>query len=64
MMDIELQKKFEKAVRPVIELLRTEMHPHASVRIDTSGFEVSEGIYGNFRMCEEKTVELKEENHG
>jgi hypothetical protein len=50
MMDIELQLKFDEAIRPVVKLLQEEMHPHSSVVITTAGFEVVEAVYGNMRM--------------
>jgi hypothetical protein len=47
-MDKELQKKFDEAVKPIIELLREEIHPHASVIVTTEGYEVVEGLYANY----------------
>ncbi|MDR0413199.1 MAG: hypothetical protein LBH61_05310 [Dysgonamonadaceae bacterium] len=47
-MDKELQKKFDEAVKPVIKLLREEIHPHAKVIVTTEYFEVVEGLYCNY----------------
>lgn len=47
-MNKELKKKFDETVKPVIKLLREEIHPHAFVIVTTQGFEVAEGLYANY----------------
>ncbi len=40
----EQQKEFENVVRPLIEWLNENCHPHVSVYVDCTSAELSEGI--------------------
>ena len=40
----EQRKEFEELVRPLIEFLNCNCHPHVSVTITTNRVELSEGI--------------------
>jgi len=44
-LDIEKQKEFTEAARPLIKWLNENCHPHVTAVITTDRAELSEGVY-------------------